>query len=119
MAHFAQLDENNYVIQVIVVNNDDCLVDGVESESKGIEFCENLLGGRWIQTSYNGNIRKRYGCVGYFYNEAVDEFIAPQPFPSWSLDSNNDWQAPTPRPEGPNYWNEEALAWVEIPSEGA
>ena len=118
MAHFAQLDENNYVIQVIVVSNDDCLVDGIESESKGIEFCENLLGGRWIQTSYNGNIRGRYGCVGYFYNETVDEFIAPQPYPSWSLDSSNEWQAPVPRPNTNNYWDEETLAWVAAPPVG-
>jgi hypothetical protein len=115
MAHFAQLDENNYVVQVIVVSNDDCLIEGVESESKGIEFCENLLGGRWIQTSYNGNIRGRYGCVGYFYNETVDEFIAPQPYPSWSLDSSNEWQAPVARPNVANYWDEESLSWLATP----
>ena len=116
MAHFAQLDENNNVIQVIVVSNDDCLVDGIESESKGIEFCENLLGGRWIQTSYNNNIRKQYAFIGFSYDETRDEFVKPQPYPSWTLDANNDWQPPTPRPEGPNYWNEESLAWLEIPA---
>jgi len=115
MAHFAQLDENNNVIQVIVVSNDDCLVDGVESESKGIEFCENLLGGRWIQTSYNGNIRRQYAIVGGSYDVETDQFVIPQPYPSWTLDANNDWKPPTPRPEGPNYWNEESLAWLEIP----
>ena len=78
MAHFAQLDENNNVIQVIVVSNDDCLVDGVESESKGIAFCQNLLGGTWIQTSYNANIRGKYAGIGDYYNSELDVFIAPE-----------------------------------------
>lgn len=78
MAHFAQLDENNYVLQVIVVNNSELLVDDVEVESKGIEFCQSLLGGTWLQTSYNGTIRKNYAGIGYSYDSVRDAFIAPQ-----------------------------------------
>ena len=79
MAHFAQLDDNNVVTQVIVVHNNELLDDnGLESESKGIAFCTSLLGGSWIQTSYNGNIRKNYAGIGYTYDEARDAFIPPK-----------------------------------------
>ena len=82
MAHFAELDENNIVLRVIVVANEDILDDnGQESESKGIEFCSNLLGGRWIQTSYNGNFRGTYAYIGGQYDEVNDIFIS-QPTPS-------------------------------------
>jgi hypothetical protein len=77
MAHFAQL-ENNIVTQVIVVNNYELLDNGVESEGKGIAFCQSLFGGTWIQTSYNGNIRKNYAGIGYTYDSARDAFIAPK-----------------------------------------
>ena len=79
MAHFAQLDDNNIVIQVIAVANQELVQDGVESENKGIEFCQQLFGGNWIQTSYNGNIRKNYAGVGYTYDAVRDAFIAPEP----------------------------------------
>ena len=79
MAHFAQLDDDNIVKQVIVVHNDELLVDGVESESKGIEFCQSLFGGTWVQTSYNGNFRKNYAGIGYTYDETRDAFIPPKP----------------------------------------
>lgn len=81
MAHFAQLDENNLVTQVIVVANDELLLDGVENETKGIMFCKSLLGNdtRWVQTSYNGNIRKNYAGIGYTYDSVRDAFIAPEP----------------------------------------
>jgi hypothetical protein len=116
MAHFAELDENNKVIQVIVVHNNELLDDnGNESEQKGIDFCVNLFGGTWIQTSYNGNFRERYAGIGSFYISAADLFTEAQPYPSWSLDSNYKWQAPTPMPtEGVWYWNEETLSWIEI-----
>jgi len=78
MAHFAELNENNIVIRVVVVNNDDILIDGIESEQKGIEFCQSLLGGRWIQTSYNNNFRKCYAGIGYYYDEQKDEFVSPK-----------------------------------------
>jgi len=84
MAHFAQLDDNNIVTQVIVVANDELLLDGVESEVKGISFCKSLFGEdtKWKQTSYNGNIRKNYAGIGYTYDASNDYFYAPQPYPS-------------------------------------
>lgn len=115
MAHFAQLDENNVVTQVIVVANAELLDNGVESEAKGVAFCQSLLGGRWVQTSYSGSIRKRFAGVGYRHDADADVFVSPPPFPSWSLDANHDWQAPTPMPEGPHYWDEPSLSWVEVP----
>ena len=115
MAHFARL-ENNVVVNVVVVHNNELLTDGVENEQKGKEFCQSLFGGIWVQTSYNNNIRKQYAGVGYTYDADVDVFIAPQPFPSWALDSNHDWQAPTAMPnDGKMYtWDEASLAWVEV-----
>ena len=115
MAHFAQI-ENGTVVNVIVVHNNELLVDGIEVESKGAEFCHNLLGGVWKQTSYNNNIRKQYAGIGFSYDAVKDQFVAPQPFPSWTLNSNNDWQAPTPKPEGLFIWDEETLAWVATPA---
>jgi len=121
MAHFAQLDGNT-VIQVIVVANEDTAdEDGNEVESIGIQFCENLLGGTWIQTSYNDNMRKQYAGIGYTYDPDADVFIDPQPFPSWSLDENHDWQPPTPYPDDGNsyVWDEASTSWKqnEVPSE--
>ena len=116
MAHFAELDSNNVVLRVIVVDNKDTAdAHGVEKEYIGAAFCERVLGGIWKQTSYNGNIRKRYAGIGYTYDPALDAFIAPQPYPSWTLDANTDWQAPVPMPtDGKMYaWDEAAQAWVE------
>jgi len=116
MAHFAELDETNTVLRVIVVDNADCLnAEGQEDEAVGIAFCQNLLGGNWIQTSYNGNIRTRYAGVGYTFNRVRDAFITPKPFPSWVLDeATTDWTAPVPMPEeGRWIWDEEQGAWVE------
>ena len=119
MAHFAQLSETNTVTQVIVIHNNELLVDGIESEAKGIEFCQSIFGGSWVQTSYNGNSRKQYAGIGYTYDSVNDIFIAPQPFPSWTLDGNFDWQSPTPRPidEKIYTWSEETLAWLEVGQE--
>lgn len=115
MAHFAELDNNNIVQRVIVVSNDDCKDEsGNESETVGAAFCERLLGGRWIQTSYNHNIRKQYAGIGYSYDQSADVFVAPQPFTSWILDANHDWQPPVVKPEGNYYWDEESLSWKEI-----
>ena len=113
MAHFA-LIENGIVTNVTVLHNNELLVDGVENEQKGVEFCHGLFGGEWIQTSYNNSIRKQYAGVGYTYDVDADEFVSPQPYASWSLDADNDWQAPTPKPEGDYTWDEATLAWVEI-----
>ena len=89
MAHYAKLN-NGKVEQVIVVHNNELLVDGVEVESKGAEFCTNLLGGEWVQTSYNNRIRKQYAGIGYSYDADLHIFIAPQPYPSWIVDENHD-----------------------------
>ena len=117
MAHFAQI-ENGIVVNVIVVNNNELLVDGIEQEQKGVEFCQSLFGGDWKQTSYNGTIRKQYAGVGYTYDVTADVFIAPQPYPSWSLDANYDWQAPIDYPaDGKLYsWDEANQVWVELPA---
>ena len=120
MAHFAQLDENNIVTQVIVVHNNELLDEnGVEIESKGVAFCKSLYGWgtNWVQTSYNGNIRKNYAGIGYTYDAARDAFIPPQPYPSWVLDEATcRWQAPVPMPQdGKLYrWDEPTTSWVEI-----
>jgi len=118
MAHFAELDENNVVKRVIVVGNADTSdASGVEKEHIGAAFCERLLGGVWKQTSYNGNMRKRYAGVGFTYNAALDAFVAPKPFASWTLNNTTaDWDAPVAKPnDGKNYsWNESALAWEEM-----
>ena len=102
MAHFAQLDSNNVVTQVIVVSNDDITdSNGNEVESIGVAFCQKLLGGdtNWKQTSYNNNMRTRYAGIGYSYNSELDAFIAPQPFASWTLNSTSkDWEAPITQP---------------------
>lgn len=118
MAHFAQL-ENNVVKQVIVVSNQDILDEnGQESEQKGIDFCSNLLGGTWIQTSYNAKIRKNYAGVGYTYDEGRDAFIAPKPYASWVLDETTaQWKAPVDMPsDDKRYtWNEATTSWDEAP----
>jgi len=115
VAHFAKLDENNVVTQVIVVANKDTAdAEGVEKEHIGAAFCERLFGGTWKQTSYNGNIRKQYAGIGYKYDADLDMFITPQPFASWTLDGNGDWQPPTPMPEGNYAWNEETQSWDEV-----
>ena len=113
MAHFAKIN-NNIVEEIVVVNNEVLLNENnIEQESIGIEFCKSLFGGEWIQASYNGNFRKQYPGVGYAYDSINDAFIAPQPFPSWTLDSNLDWQAPVEKPEGLYRWDEESLSWLE------
>ena len=78
MAHFAELDENNKVIQIIVVHNNELIDENnQESESKGIAFCQSLFGGNWVQTSYNANFRKNYAAIGYIYDSELDEFNSP------------------------------------------
>ena len=102
MAHFAQLDENNVVTQVIVVSNSDTSdANGVEDESIGVAFCKKLLGAHtnWKQTSYNSEIRVRYAGIGYSYNESLDAFIERQPYPSWTLnDTTKNWDCPITKP---------------------
>jgi len=122
MAHYAFLDENNVVVKVITgvdetVTQLDNGVDVGGSTEAWEQFYENQpwhLGLTCKRTSYNDNIRKQYAGIGFTYDADADVFVRPQPFPSWTLDSNYDWQPPTPKPEGDYYWNEEELEWVAI-----
>ena len=77
MAHFAELDENNIVQRVIVVHNNELLIDGVEVEQEGIDFCVAHYGGRWIQTSYNATFRGIYAGAGCIHDPALDVFVVP------------------------------------------
>jgi hypothetical protein len=113
MAHYAFLDENNVVTEVIVGRNEDEIVDGI---SDWEAHYGAFRGQRCVRTSYNNKIRKQYAGIGFTYDEVTDEFVAPQPFPSWSLDENNDWQPPTSMPEGHFYWDEDSLSWVAYPA---
>lgn len=134
MAHFAQIDEQGTVLNIIVVNNEDILDEnGQESEAIGKQFCQNLLGGEWVQTSYNGSFRRRHASVGGYYDAENNVFMTEKPFPSWSLNENFDWQAPVPMPEpcddcldghshddcgcGAYAWDEENQQWVAVPVE--
>jgi hypothetical protein len=115
MAHFAKLDENNIVLSVLVVDNNELLIDGVENEQEGIDFLANLTGhSLWKQTSYNKNFRKNYAGVGYTYDETRDAFIVIKPFDSWVLNEDTcQWEAPVAYPDdGKRYdWNEETTSW--------
>jgi len=109
MAHFARMDGNT-VTQVIVVHNNDA-----PTEAAGIAFCRSLYGQDtdWLQCSYNGNMRKQYPGPGYTYDNARDEFVSPRPYPSWTLDANNDWQAPVPKPDAAHwFWDEANQQWI-------
>lgn len=122
MANFAQLNEKYIVTQVIVVNNE--TIDNLpfpESEPMGVAFCQSLLGSttNWKQTSYNASFRKNYAGIGFTYDQALDAFIPPQPYPSWLLNTVTcQWEAPVPYPnDGKNYkWDEATLSWVEAPA---
>lgn len=120
MAHFAELDENNLVLNVYTVAND--ALDPENEEASGIEFLTSWSGGitRWKQTSYNGTIRKNYAGIGYFYDEDLDAFIPPKPYPSWILDENlAQWIPPKPRPDDDliYFWNESDQEWEVYVSE--
>lgn len=123
MAHYAYIDpSNNLVVKVLTgVDEDVTQLDGDVEVGGSTEAWETFYAAQpWHQglickrTSYNGNIRKQYAGVGFTYDDVRDEFVRQQPFPSWTLDENNDWQPPTPKPEGPHDWSEEELAWVAI-----
>ena len=118
MAYFAQLDDTNVVVQVISVSNTDAPDPAPEhSEPLGQAFIASLgLPGRWVQTSYNGRIRKNYAGIGYLYDEVRDAFIPPQPYPSWLLNETTClWQPPVPYPTGDGMWSwdEDTQTWVQ------
>ena len=111
MAHYAFLDNNNIVTEVIVGIDETETIEGLDTET----WYGNFKGQICKRTSYNNNIRKQYAGIGYTYNSVADVFIIPQPYPSWTLDNNFDWQPPTPKPtEGYWYWDEETLTWIEV-----
>jgi hypothetical protein len=123
MAHYAFLDENNIVTEVIVGINETELIEGLDTET----WYSNSRGQVCKRTSYNGNIRKNYAGIGYTYDPVNDWFYAPQPFASWTLDSDANWQAPVAYPtDGQDYnWNESTLSWdldwkapVDYPTDG-
>ncbi len=111
MAHYAFLDENNIVTEVIVGIDETEQIEGKNPEIWYGEF----RGQKCVRTSYNNKIRKQYAAIGYYYDENADVFIAPKPYPSWQLDSNFDWQAPIPKPQdGIFQWDEATLSWVAV-----
>ena len=128
MSHFAKIDKDNIVQEVHVVDNENVLNNqGVEQESIGIAYLNKIHpgGGTWVQTSYNENFRHKYAGTGDTYDKVNDVFIEPQPFPSWTLDENFDWQPPVAEPEdnkmqedgsrkGYYQWNETKQIWEEL-----
>jgi hypothetical protein len=108
MAHWAEVDENNIVLRVLVGNDDD--------PNEGYDWLVENLGGTWIKTSYNNRIRMNYAGVGYTYDPVEDWFVAPQPYPSWILTRAAQWVAPVKYPDdGLVYqWNEEITDWEAV-----
>ena len=109
MAHFAELDENNIVLRVVVINDD--------YEADGENWCNNFFGGTWKQTSYNETIRKNYAGIGFIYDETRDAFIPPQPYNSWILNETTcRYEAPVPYPSDNKMyeWDEDIINWIEI-----
>tara|TARA_Y100000590_G_scaffold47747_2_gene50584 strand:- start:18228 stop:18548 length:321 start_codon:yes stop_codon:yes gene_type:complete len=104
MSHFAEIDSNG-IVQRVIVAEQDFIDSGAVGDAAN-----------WIQTSYNNNIRKQFAGIGFTYDSAKDKFIAPQPYASWSLDGNDDWQPPVAMPEDDKryYWDEDTTNWVEI-----
>ena len=120
MAHFAKINSDNIVYEVIVVHNNELLVDGNESEAQGINFLNatyKVDNVNWKQTSYNGNIRKNYAGIGFTYDADKDAFIGPKPYASWTLVNDTYiWEAPVTRPDdGEEYsWNEDTTSWDAV-----
>jgi hypothetical protein len=120
MAHFAQIDDSNNVLRVIVVADSDA-----SNEAAGIAFCKSLVGSdtNWVETKKDGSIRTRFAGPGFTYDSSRDAFIPPKPYASWVInESTKDWEAPASKPgdyentiDGPNYiWNESTTAWESI-----
>ena len=121
MAHFAELNSSNEVLRVIVVSNDDVDANGGDQHADAETFVTTIVphstgGVAWKQCSYNNNFRKQYAGKGYTYNSSKNIFIADKPYTSWTLDSNDDWQAPTDKPDDGKlyYWNETDREWKEV-----
>jgi hypothetical protein len=109
MSHFAEIDENNVVVRVLVGDND--------MPNEGYDWFVETFGGRWIQTSYNNKIRKNFASVGFTYDEDLDAFISPKPFESWTLNQETaQWEAPVAYPTDGEvyYWNEAEVTWQAV-----
>jgi len=120
MAHFAEIDLNNIVLRVNRACNQDIANNGGEQSEQAAQHFATVSplsqnGIKWIQTSYNNNFRKQYAGIGYTYDSVKDKFISPQPYSSWSLDANDDWQPPVPYPQNNDNqyysWNENNKTW--------
>jgi len=106
MRYWAELDETNTVVQVTVGDS--------KTEDGGLVWLEENLGGVWVETWLDGDVRKHYAGIGYTYDEGLDAFIPPQPFPSWVLDEETfSWVAPVTKPSGDHVWDEQAGQWVK------
>ena len=131
MAHFAEIDSNNIVLRVVVIDNNDVNANGGDQSLTAAKAVEKIVpfssGVKWVQTSYNNNFRKQYAGIGYTFDSTKNKFISPQPFASWSLDANDDWQAPVAYPTvttygapndngvSPRYnisWDEAGQRWI-------
>jgi hypothetical protein len=111
MAHYAFLDENNIVTEVIVGTDETELIEGKDPETWYGEFRGQVC----RRTSYNGNIRKNYAGIGFTYDADLDAFIPPKPFDSWLLNEETaNWEAPAPMPEGNYRWDEDSVSWLEV-----
>lgn len=111
MAHYAFLDENNIVTEVIAGIDETELIEGLDPET----WYANFRGQVCKRTSYNAKIRKNYAGIGFTYDANLDAFIPPKPFDSWILNNQTaNWEAPVPKPQGRHKWNEETLSWLEI-----
>ena len=126
MAHFAEIDKDNKVLRVNCACNQDILNNGGEQSEQAAEHFKTVSplsenGIKWVQTSYNNNFRKQYAGIGYTFDAIKNKFISPQPFASWSLDVNDDWQAPIAFPTITTYgynaryfisWDEAGQRWI-------
>ena len=126
MAHFAELDKDNKVLKILVFDNNDIDANGGDQSEQAAEYIKSSFGTskdgvKWVQTSYNDNFRKQYAGMGFTYNPTADVFIAPQPYPSWSLNETTwDWDAPVIYPTIVMmnddrlgiYWDESGLVWL-------
>ena len=111
MAHYAFLDENNIVTEVIVGTDETELIEGKDPETWYGEFRGQVC----KRTSYNGNIRKNYAGIGFTYDADLDAFITPKPFDSWLLNEETaNWEAPVPMPEGNYRWEEDSVSWLQV-----
>jgi hypothetical protein len=113
MAHYAFLDENNLVTEVITGIDENESIEGLDPEA----WYGSFRGQTCKRTSYNGNIRYNFAGIGFYYDENKDAFIPPKPYPSWILNNETyNWESPAPMPNNGTmcYWDENTTSWVEV-----